>query len=675
MKMAGRALRVAALVGTIGFHAVDGSTHGATPVAKAVQMLQAMQDKGIEDMKAEEVRFSAFKQWCQSKASHKQNEIDEGEDKKEQLQSAVEKAESDLVDLQNDIDRENNKIAEYEEKLKAASDERSKELQEYETSNKDLTESLTALDNAISVLKEQADKKVVGDSLLQVQSQGLIPVDQKMVITDFLQAPGDRNAYEGESGGVVEMLAKLKAEFSQQLDDLSAEETKAKQAHELVVNQLKNQNNTASMAIDKSLAAKSQTEQTRSESQADLADATSELEEDKTYLADMETMCVMKADDFEKRKVIREKELTAISTAVKVLQEKVAVLAQISQTASGSALAFLRSGFRSRSQRAHDLQASLVQFLQQRGSSLNSVALAMLSERAAADPLENVKGMIKDMIFKLQQQLTAETDKKGFCDSELGVNKVTRQTKTEDAENLKNDIDDLTAQVGQLAEDIKNLKAALVELDENIEQTSAEREESKAKNLQSVKDAEQAQAAVDEAIVALREFYGYEGGSGSSSLLQTANSDASGLEGPAADAPETFTDPSYAGMDQGGVIEMLEVAETQYASMKAETEEAERKEEGDFQAFLLESEKEKALKTNEQRHKEDKKLRKEQDVKQKNDELAETLDQLEKANAYFEKLKPQCIGTPMSYEERKAKRQEEMAALNEALDLLSEEAV
>ena len=44
--------------------------------------------------------------------------------------------------------------------------------------------------------------------------------------------------------------------------------------------------------------------------------------------------------------------------------------------------------------------------------------------------------MIKDMISRLNQEATAETEHKGWCDAELGANKITRDSKTDSVASL-----------------------------------------------------------------------------------------------------------------------------------------------------------------------------------------------------------------------------------------------
>jgi len=45
--------------------------------------------------------------------------------------------------------------------------------------------------------------------------------------------------------------------------------------------------------------------------------------------------------------------------------------------------------------------------------------LSLVSQRVAADPFTKVKKMIKDLISKLMEESTSETEHKGWCDTEL----------------------------------------------------------------------------------------------------------------------------------------------------------------------------------------------------------------------------------------------------------------
>merc|ERR1719152_653112 len=140
---------------------------------------------------------------------------------------------------------------------------------------------------------------------------------------------------------------------------------------------------------------------------------------------------------------------------------------------------------------------------------------------------------------------------------------------------------------------------------------------------------------------------------------------------PAADAPETFDKP-YQGMgaEGGGVVGILEVILTDFTRLESETSTSEAEEADAYKTFMFESKKDKALKENESRLKSGTKTDKESALQQANANLKVTQDQLDKALAYYEKLKPQCVDSGITYEERVKRREEEIVSLQEALKIL-----
>merc|ERR1719387_2877705 len=68
------------------------------------------------------------------------------------------------------------------------------------------------------------------------------------------------------------------------------------------------------------------------------------------------------------------------------------------------------------------------------------------------------------------------------------------------------------------------------------------------------------------------------------------------------------------------------------------------------------------------------KTRKESALASAQKDLASTKEELKAAMDYYEKLKPSCVDAGISYEERVAKRKEEIESLQEALKILSADA-
>merc|ERR1719263_2040966 len=118
----------------------------------------------------------------------------------------------------------------------------------------------------------------------------------------------------------------------------------------------------------------------------------------------------------------------------------------------------------------------------------------------------------------------------------------------------------------------------------------------------------------------------------------------------------------------GSIVDFLEVILSDFARLEAETAEAMEQEE--YETFMFESKKDKALKENEIKLKSKTKTDKESALQVAKEELAGAQDSLDKAIAYYEKLKPDCVDSGITYEERVKRREEEIQSLKEALAIL-----
>merc|ERR1719333_1059382 len=120
------------------------------------------------------------------------------------------------------------------------------------------------------------------------------------------------------------------------------------------------------------------------------------------------------------------------------------------------------------------------------------------------------------------------------------------------------------------------------------------RQAEKAKNEETIKDSQDAQAAVAQAVVVLKEFYAKA--AEATAFLQKQE--------PRAEPPAIFDSP-YKGMQagNGGVVGMLEVIESDFARLEADTKAAEESAQKEYDEFMTDSATDKSKKTTDSEHK------------------------------------------------------------------------
>merc|ERR1719210_453394 len=269
--------------------------------------------------------------------------------------------------------------------------------------------------------------------------------------------------------------------------------------------------------------------------------------------------------------------------------------------------------------------------------------------------------MIKDLITRLMEEANEEAEHKGWCDTELSTNEQTRKEKTEAVETLHAEIDQLEASIAKLTEEIAELTDAVAKLDAAMAKATTIRQEEKATNEETIKDSQEAQTAVAQALTVLKEFYAKAG-------------EATALVQQQPEAPEIFSSP-YKGMqaENGGVIGMPEVIEADFARLEADTKAAEATAQKEYDEFMTASKVDKAQKNKDIEHKTAKKQNHIQAKTTKSADLEGTQKELDAALAYFDKLKPSCVDAGVSYEDRVSRRKQEIASLQEALRILNGE--
>eukprot|EP00931_Biecheleriopsis_adriatica_P028314 TRINITY_DN1689_c0_g2_i1.p1 TRINITY_DN1689_c0_g2~~TRINITY_DN1689_c0_g2_i1.p1 ORF type:complete len:678 (+),score=246.40 TRINITY_DN1689_c0_g2_i1:98-2131(+) len=666
--------------------AAVASATEVTPVQKVVELLEDIEKKGAQEKEEEKAQYEKYAKFCETTLIQKGRSISEAADKVEELDATVQQAMADIDRLTNEITAHTSDAeAALEEKQKATGI-REEERGTFQTTLKDYTESIAAVGRAIQALKSGKKTSLIQltalNSLKMLPKDALDSIDAYLSVSqpeaadspsllsmasamDDAQAPQPK-VYESKSGGVIKMLETLQDKFVDERMELEKEETKKKHTYELLAQRLTAQEGQAKKDKQEKAQFKAKAAQTLASAQADLEETTAEKNADQKYSNDLKATCAKKAAAFEVRQKTRADELVAVGKAKELIAGDVAGHAEkhlpslVQSTQAASALAFLRSNMKAPASEEH-----VARFLQQAAKQLDSRVLSAMAARVGVDPLGKVKTLIENLIVKLNEQANTEATDKAYCDTELATNLATREDKSDSVESLQSEIDGLNAAIGKLGEESVTLTEEVGELNAAMSSATELRQKEAEKNKATIKDAVEAQKAVAKALVVLKEFYA----EASDAIAFVQKSDTKVSHG----QPEIFSDEPYTGMggQSGGVVGLLEVIESDFARLEAETTDSEAAAKKEYDDFMTDSKADKAAKQTAIEHKNQRMQEDKKEVSTLQGDLAGTQKELDAALATFEALKPKCLDTGASYAQRKAQREQEIKDLEEALSELS----
>mmetsp|Transcript_36133 Transcript_36133/g.71936 ORF Transcript_36133/g.71936 Transcript_36133/m.71936 type:complete len:380 (-) Transcript_36133:89-1228(-) len=314
----------------------------------------------------------------------------------------------------------------------------------------------------------------------------------------------------------------------------------------------------------------------------------------------------------------------------------------------------------------HDAKAAIVQMLKARGHEMGSTLLVSLATKVAADPFAKVKVLIQELIQRLLQEAANEANHKGWCDKAMADAKQKRDYAAEEIATLNSEMAKLEARRDMLEEKLSELKTAIDELTTARSEAEAERKEESEENSNTIKEAQAGLDALNMCIELLEKFY--KSASKETVDLSLAQAD------PSADAPDAGFDngEAYVGAqaESGCILGMLDVMKSDFTRTVEETEKAEKQAEKDHLEFMTETGKSLAQKEEAASQFTEQLSDTNSKLSEADSNLSDETDKLNTAVAELLELKPVCIDTGMSYEDRVALREEEIEALNKALCIL-----
>jgi peptidoglycan hydrolase CwlO-like protein len=676
------------------------------PLGQVFALLDDLAAKITKEGEKEATAYKAFVEWCDDASSNKGFEIKTLTANKEKLEALITKTSDSAAAAADKIEELAASIAGDEADLKSATTIREKEVSEFSTNEAELGDVVDTLGRAIAIVEREMAKnpaafaqvdtskidKLLGSLGAVVEAAGFSAVDRKKLLamvqsqqgddadSDELGAPAAA-VYKSHSANIVDVLEDLKEKAEEQLAGLRKAETSAKHNYEMLKQSLEDQISADSKDLQEQKDGKAASEQAKAVAEGDLAMTAKGLVDAKGALELCHSNCLTTAADHEATVAARTAEL-------KVLAEAKALLQSSTPGAAGHVYSFLEeeqqhtqagtvqvgSSLRTRTDLVN---AEVVHMVKELAKKHHSQALNQLASRIAAvvrfgtsageDPFTKVKALVEELISKLESEASSEAGEKDYCDEQMSKTEAKKGELEHDISKLTAKIDQAVAQSSSLKGAVKDAQAELATLAKEQAEMDKMRSEGHAAYVEAKAVLEDGLEGVRKALGVLRDYYG---GDAAAAALQESSSAAGGsfLQQPV--VPEIHEKAQGAG---SSIMGILEVVESDIAKSLAAEEAQETDAEVEYEKVTQENAIAKTLKDQSVKYNTQEFKSLDKSVADLSGDRETTNTELSAVVEYYAKIKERCIAKPEAYEERKQRREAEIAGLKEALQVLEEE--
>jgi len=677
-----------------------------SPLSKTIELLGELYAKIHKDGQVAAQAYHEYKEWCTDASANAQIEVKTFSGKQAKLEAVISKADAKSLVANSKIEDVSASIASRESDLKSAKAIRDKEAVDFSASEKELMSVISIVNRAIDILERQMAKNPAAlaqvdasnidgllNSLSSIVDAAAFSGADKQKLFSLVQSEHDSSdsedpepgspsssTYKGHSQNIVDVLEDLKEKAEEELTSLRKAESNAKHNYQMLKMSLEDEMSENKQELSDLKATRNDAASTKASAEGDLAANVKDLTEAKETLATTRSNCIQAAADYEASVKARQEELDVIADAKKALsagpkdnEEQMSSFLEIDK--AGRQIS--RRGSSELHTDADLINAEIVTLVKRLAKEQHSSALAQLASQisalihfgadAGASPFAKVRQLISDLLTRLEEEATNDASEQAWCTQQMAETEAKKSELEGILSKITTKIDSMAAKSAGLKQDVKELQEGLLKLAQEQAEMDKIREEEHANYVAAKEDLTKGMGEVRYALGTLRDYYG--GGSSVSTMLQGGANLKNLMEQPA--PPEKHMKSTGAG---ASIIKLLRVVEADMANELSSEETKESDSASDYEKLTQENSVTKATK--------------EEDVKFKTQEftsvdksLAETASDRESTGSelgavvdYYAKVRSRCIAKPESFEERKKRREAEIAGLREALSILENQA-
>merc|ERR1719464_2534770 len=624
-------------------------------------MLSDLQARVLSEGEAAQKEYAAYAEWCEDRSRNLGFEIKTGTAESNRLSSVIAKEASTIGSLTTKVDGLIADLQVDDADLKTATGIRQKQKAAFAATQKDLLEAIDMLGRAAVIIEKEMKG---GASMMQLErannlEQALSVLVQAALVrsadagklSSFVQEmqkqeDGDVGApagsvYESHSGSILDTLQDLHEKAEAQLQELRHTETADTHNYQMLKQSIEDEIAYGQKELAEARKGIAEGSQKKAQAEGDLAVTTGDLDQDAKTKATLHLDCMTKAENYEAETKSRGEELEALAKAKAVIVEATSgALAQV------SFLQLSRSMLTSKADLAIFESARLVRDLarKENSSELTLLAARMTSTMHGGGQFDKIKGLIRDMIAKLEGEADADASRKSWCDRNLADAHQQKSDKTDEIAKLTSRINLMSARSTQLKSEVAALQEELANLAKSQLQLDGLRAEEKTLYEKTRADLEKGLQGLKLALKILTEYYATE---------DKAHSAAEGAG--------------------NGIINLLEVCESDFTRDLARVISDEGSAVSEYEDVSKQNEIEKTAKMQSVAYKTKESKSLDLDSSELSSDRSTVQAELDATEQTLAKLGEQCIDKAETYAARKARHQAEIAGLREALSVLENE--
>jgi len=571
---------------------------GSSAVTKVVKLLEELKESVESDGKEEQKVFDKFACWCEEITHKKAKAITDAKAELLSLGTKTLELKGSIATYISEIKGLTEDIRKNEKSQATATTTRQRENSAFQAERVELNQALTALEQAIVVLKDatkasllrlHVDKKKASAALSLLRQaterlpHKLQPRAEHLAALSTASVAAGR--YSPQSSTIQGILQEMYSSFAKNLESLTKDEAAASRSYEDLMETWKEELSNLQEAVVKKEQAKAEEETILADASQEFTDTEATLGTEIKFFDSAKKSCEAKTVEWSKRKAMRTEELAGIAEALKILTDEdnkalfdrtvkpgFEMFLQLPSSKTSTPLARARGALQASARESHSLRlAALAASLQAAGRLGNTghfdkvieaieTLMATLRDEEAEDDKKVVdcKEQFKDIASE-SQDLGWKIENNEAKITKLGKVVEKAETEQEEAE----------AELEATLKEIKDMKAM--------------REEDNKKFLLAKSDDEKAIDLLEEAKTALTKYY--KDNSVPIDLMQA------GVRDTPDHAPEAkFSDKGSRKTQSKGVVKILEVIIEDLKKEISNAVKAEEQDQLDYEERLATSE-------------------------------------------------------------------------------------